>query len=272
MDSLTWVLESEVFPDTHAPLRDAIRERGQRLIDWSDEWWYDGVPRRIPTSAVIFHGSLGNAARVAKELHWTPGSLCPVDAFCCSAWYEAAKPWLVHSAWTICPAKDLVANASAVAAQIGGESRIFVRPDSPLKPFSGRVVDIATLTLAKLDHGFYFDDESLSVIAAPVKAIGREWRFVIVERNVVAGSAYDPAGRKSLPVALDAEAAFFASSVAAKIPAPAAAYVLDVCECGGELRLLELNPFGGADLYACDPVAVVDALSALANKQEVDRS
>ena len=110
------------------------------------------------------------------------------------------------------------------------------------------------------------------MVAAPVKEIGREWRFVIVERNVVAGSAYDPAGRTALPVALDAEAASFASSVAAKIPAPAAAYVLDVCECGGELRLLELNPFGGADLYACDPGAVVDALSALANKQDVDRT
>ena len=272
MDSVMWVLESDVFPETHAPLRDTIRDRGHRLIDWSDEWWYEGVPRRIPTSAVIFHGSLGNAARVAKELHWRPGSLCPVDAFCCSAWYEAAKPWLVHSAWVICPANELVAQASAIAKQIGGDRSMFVRPDSPLKPFSGRVVDVASLTLAKLDHGFYFDDESLSVIAAPVKAIGREWRFVIVETNVVAGSAYDPAGRKSLPVALDAEAAHFASSVAAKIPAPAAAYVLDICECGGELRLLELNPVGGADLYACDPVAVVDALSALASKPEADRT
>ncbi len=268
MDSVTWVLESEVFPETHTPLREAIRERGHRLIDWSDEWWYEGFPRRIPTSAVIFHGSLGNAARVAKELDWKPGSLCPVDAFCCSAWYDAARPWLVHSAWAISPANELVAKAREIAARIGGDDKIFVRPDSPLKPFSGRVVEVASLTLAKLDHGFYFDDESLPVLAAPVKAIGHEWRFVIVDTKVVAGSAYDPAGRKALPVALDAEAATFASSVAAAIPAPAAAYVLDVCECGDELRLLELNPFGGADLYACDPLAVVDALSALAIKHE----
>lgn len=266
MDNVTWVLESEVFPETHAPLRDAIRERGHRLIDWSDEWWYEGVPRRIPTSGVVFHGSLGNAARVAKELQWIPGSFCPVDAFCCSKWYSRAKEWLVHSEWVICPANDLVANASTVAKQIGGGGSIFVRPDSPLKPFSGRVVDAASLTLAKLDHGFYFDDEALPVVAAPVKEIGREWRFVVVEGVVVAGSAYDPIGRKAIPVALDAEAASYASSVAAKIPPPAAVYVLDVCDCGGELCLLELNPFGGADLYACDPFAVVDRVSALAIK------
>ena len=38
--------------------------------------------------------------------------------------------------------------------------------------------------------------------------------------------------------------------------------MLDVCEAEGGLALLELNPFSGADLYACDPGAVVDAVAA----------
>ena len=42
---------------------------------------------------------------------------------------------------------------------MGDPSRIFVRPDSPLKPFSGRVLDRDSISLAALDHGFYFDDE-----------------------------------------------------------------------------------------------------------------
>jgi hypothetical protein len=264
MQSVTWVLESDVFPESHAAVRDAIRDRGHRLIDWSDDWWYDGVPSRIPTSAVLFHGSLGNAARISKELKWTPGSFCPVDAFICSRWYEPARQWLVHAEWVICPAKELVANAADIAKQLRAERSLFVRPNSPLKPFSGRVVEIASLTLAKLDHGFYYDDESLPVVVAPVRKIGREWRFVIAEMEVVAGSAYDPATRKALPVALHVEAASFASAVASQIPSPAIVYVLDVCECGGEFRLLELNPFGGADLYACDPFAIVDRVSALA--------
>ncbi|MEO1619385.1 MAG: DUF4343 domain-containing protein, partial [Planctomycetota bacterium] len=53
----------------------------------------------------------------------------------------------------------------------------------------------------------------------------------------------------------------FAQTVANAIPAPADVYVLDVCECDGELRLLELNPFGGADLYACDAVSIVGAVT-----------
>ena len=264
MSDVTWVLESGVFPDTHAPIRKAVRDRGHRLVDWSDAWWADGVPSRVPRSPVVFHGSLGNAARIDSELRWTPGSFCPVDSFRCSAWYESARPWLVHADWTICAADKLVADARAIAERLRSPGRLFVRPDSPLKPFSGRVVDTATLTLAELDHGFYYDDRSIPVVAAPIRRIGKEWRFVIVKRTVVAGSAYDPATRTPVPEPPGSAAASFAAEVARRLPEPAAVYVLDVCECDGDLRLLELNPFGGADLYACDATAIIDAVSAVA--------
>ena len=265
MPDVTWVLEPDIFPETHQPIRKAIRDRGHRLVEWSDAWWSDGVPSRLPTSSVVFHGSLGNAARIANELHWTPGSFCPVDSFRCSSWYESARQWLVHVDWTVCAADELVANARKIAERLRATDRIFVRPDSPLKPFSGRVVKVANLTLANLDHGFYYDDETIPVVAAPVENIGHEWRFVIVNRSVIAGSAYDPKTRKPVAAPLDSAAANFASNVAASIPEPAIVYILDVCECNDQLRLLELNPFGGADLYACDATAIIDAVSSIAS-------
>lgn len=264
MSDVTWVLEPDIFPETHEPIRNSIRDRGHRLVEWSDAWWCDGVPTRVPQSSVVFHGSLGNAARIATELHWTPGSFCPVESFHCSSWYESARQWLVHNDWHICAANELVANAPAIAKQLGATDRIFVRPDSPLKPFSGRVVDMATLTLASLDYGFYYDDDAVPVVAAPVQQIGNEWRFVVVNRTVVTGSAYDPATRKSVPVQTDSSAATFASMVASNLPEPDIVYILDVCQSNGDLRLLELNPFGGADLYACDAGAIIDYVSAIA--------
>lgn len=261
MSTITWVLESDVFPETHELLRKAIGDRGHALIDWNDQWWSDGIPTNVPTSQVVFHGSLGNASLIEERLNWSPGSFCRTDAFRCSAWYESARPWLIHSVWHFAAADELVANAASVGAAIGSPDSFFVRPDSPLKPFSGRVVDVDSLTLAKLDHGFYYDDESLSVVVAPVRKVGDEWRFVIAGNSVIAGSGYDPATRSPAPVSLDSNATSFASMVAANIDSPADVYVLDVCECEGELRLLELNPFGGADLYAADAFAIVDAVS-----------
>ena len=56
----------------------------------------------------------------------------------------------------------------------------------------------------------------------------------------------------------------FASDVAKQLDPPEDVYVMDVCEADGRLWLLELNPFSGADLYACRCDDVVAAVGAAA--------
>jgi hypothetical protein len=200
-------------------------------------------------------GSLGNAARIHREqLAWRPGSFCDTGAFHCSAWYERARPWLLNTAWDILPADQLVAAPPDY-------DPIFVRPDSPLKPFSGRVVARSQLTLAALDHGFYFDDPALPVVVAPVRQVVREWRYVVVDRQIVAGSAYAADGRRALADDPTGAPWAYAQTIASALAPPELIYVLDLCESEGALRLLELNPFSGADLYACDPDTVVQRVS-----------
>jgi hypothetical protein len=264
MTRTTWVLESDVFPNSHTVLRDAIHHAGHRFVDWDDAWWSDGLPRGLGDAVTIFHGSLGNAAAIEAKLDWSPGSYCDVSTFRCSAWYDASRSWLLHSDWRSLSAAAFVASAQSVAASLDSPDRIFVRPDSPLKPFSGRVVDPSSVTLASLDHGFYFDDETLPVIVAPIRDVGCEWRFVVVRSTVVAGSAYDASTRSAVADSSHSTAWSFADTVASSLPAPAQVYVLDVCESDGDLRLLELNPFGGADLYACDASTVVRDVSEVA--------
>ena len=47
--------------------------------------------------------------------------------------------------------------------------------------------------------------------------------------------------------------------------APDPVYVLDVCEADTGLRLLELNPFSGADLYACSGSEIVRHVGEVAS-------
>lgn len=258
-----WVIEADVFRSRDAELQRAVEARGGSAVAWRDEWWdHQSWPRL--QHAVVFHGSLGNAARIARELPWRPGAFCHTHAFHCSAWYPQAERWLVHREWTVLPASRLVADPSAEAARVGSGAEVFVRPDSPLKPFSGRVLPVRDITLAALDHGYYFDDPHLAVVVAAKRAVGREWRYVVVDRRVVAGSRYAADGRTALPDDPTGEPWAFAAAVAAELTPPEPVYVLDICEDAGELRLLELNPFSGADLYACDATAVVTAVSAAA--------
>jgi hypothetical protein len=59
----------------------------------------------------------------------------------------------------------------------------------------------------------------------------------------------------------------FAAEIATELTPPQRVYVLDVCETEDGYRLLELNPFSGADLYGCDLDAVVAAVAGVVAKE-----
>ena len=71
-----------------------------------------------------------------------------------------------------------------------------MRPDSPLKLFTGQLMSAETFEADLEFLGFYdFPKESLVVLGAP-RTIDVEWRFVIVDREVVAGSQYRAGGEQ----------------------------------------------------------------------------
>ena len=252
---MNWVLEPSVFREPYG-LPDAAKRAGHRVVLWQDDW--SPAPERAPAldGPVVFHGSLGIAAGIQHLFPWRPGAFCNVDAFTCSGWYPLASRWLLHRTWTATTVAELVAAPPDVD--------VFVRPDSPLKPFSGRVLKRGCVSLAALDCGFYYDDVNLSIIVAPVRSVGREWRYVVVNKRVVAGSAYQADGRAALADDPSGEPWRYAADVAASMPRPEAVYVLDIAEADGDLHLIEVNPFSGADLYACNADAIVNAVAEVA--------
>jgi hypothetical protein len=252
---MLWVLESGVFASGF-DLGPAVRARGHRLRRWDDAWWEEGGwPARVG-EPVLFHGSLATADRVRRELPGAPGAYCATEALCCSAWYPRAAEWLLQEGWRLTTVRAFLAEGP-------GTSPVFVRPDSPLKPFSGRVLPAGPRTAADLDHGFYYDDLDLPIVVAPIAAVEQEWRFVVVGGAVITGSAYVAAGRQAHPAPATGAPWDFAAAVAREVGLPEPVGVIDVARVNGRLRLCELTPFSGADLYGCDPFAIVDAISAL---------
>ncbi|WP_162242594.1 ATP-grasp domain-containing protein [Leifsonia sp. Leaf336] len=252
----TWVIEGSVFRDNDVDLADAVWRTGGCVVAWRDEW---STGQAVPalTGPVVFHGSLGSADVVARAGWWSPGAFCATSQFACSAWWPAARDVLLTSRYTLTTVGDLV----AAGAPDGFGARIFVRPDSPLKPFSGRVLDADRITLQALDHGFYYDETSLPVIVTPVVEVREEWRLVVVGDRIVAGSSYTADGRRAgEPLRADHRVCVYGQSLLKKLPTPDLAFVMDIAEGPDGLRLLELNPFSGADLYACDRDSIVSSL------------
>lgn len=90
---------------------------------------------------------------------------------------------------------------------------------------------------------------------------------MVADGRVVAGSQYAVNGGKEITAGCPAEVISFAESTLAEVPwRPDPAFMLDVCESGGRLWLVELNSFSGSWLYCCDLPAVVSAIGELAGR------
>jgi len=87
-----------------------------------------------------------------------------------------------------------------------------------MKPFSGRAIQEDALSLRALDHGYYYDDPDLLVIVAPVRDVGREYRYVVADGEVVAGSAYSAARREAVPDDPTGASWRFAAQLAQALP------------------------------------------------------
>ena len=254
---ITWVLEQEVFKDRHQRLADAARQAGHRVLAWYDTWLENNNWPKFEDEHIVFHGSLGNADVVAKNLPWRPGAFCNTSAFACSAWYNDARTWLLHEKWAFSTVKDFVESPDRYLEAIGSPDSFFVRPDSPLKPFSGRVLNRENVSLEALDYGFYYEDIDLPIVIAPIAEVRQEWRFVIMNQKPIAVSSYVADGRTESSSGCDGQVSSFTEELVKSLVPPELVYVLDVCQSDGKLKLLELNPFSGADLYGCDRAAIV---------------
>lgn len=80
---MRWVLERGVFA-SGCDLGPAARAAGHAVTRWEDAWWDEGAPAL--DGPVLFHGSLGNADRVARTLGWRPGAYCATEALACTVW------------------------------------------------------------------------------------------------------------------------------------------------------------------------------------------
>jgi hypothetical protein len=265
---INWILEREVFNDNHDRLAEAVKKAGHKVVSWDDFWRENGNWPSFENEHTIFHGSLGNANRIASELTWNPGVFCNTSAFECRAWYEKARSWIIHENWVFSTVSEFMSEPERCLAGIGSPENFFVRPDSPLKPFSGRVIHHDKLSFEALDYGFYYEDKNLPIVITPVSDIGMEWRFVIAGQEVIASSAYEASDRTESNSECPLEVADYAKKAAIALIPPDPIYILDVCVAGSDIKLVEINPFSGADLYGCNREAIISAVEDIIMARE----
>lgn len=148
-------------------------------------------------------------------------------------------------------------------SEIGLDNRRFIKPDGDAKVFAGEVMDGREFCEwdQKLRNVNWFKGDDPLVVLSEPKALGREWRFVVVGNEISDASLYLHYGRVVPERGAPAEVSAIVLE-AHRRHAPAPVYVTDIAETSDGFKVVERNTFNHSGLYSCDVAKVVDDINA----------
>ena len=270
---VNWLIDADLFDGYRDELIAAIHDQGHsakviRTPSPPFRWDDIGCSYRdtFPEGAcVVSHGDIELVTRIRQERRWTPGAFATVENFFWSSYACHYGEYLLNREYIMLPFGELERCREFLFRTVGRDDRIFVRPDSPLKLFTGQVVTRETFDADLEFMAFYeFPVNSLVVVGAP-REIEAEWRFVVADHTVVAGSRYKSGEELDYNPEFDDNAFQLATTIAALEYQPDPVWVVDICRLtDGSYHLLEIGGFSFADLYQCNKADVVKAVSEVA--------
>lgn len=95
----------------------------------------------------------------------------------------------MHQNYLMMPYGDLLRRKDQLYKYFNS-NKLFLRPNSGNKQFTGMIVDIDDYEECIKLAGFYDVESDLLVVVSDVYDIEKEWRFVIVDKEVISGSLY----------------------------------------------------------------------------------
>ncbi|MBO4638673.1 MAG: hypothetical protein J5710_02855 [Treponema sp.] len=174
---MNWIIEDEGFSNGDI-LLPALKKLNKQYFIWKDEFWTTKEYNKLPKDS-IFHGSLENASKIKKELDLYPGSLCDEKGFSYSYIYETYNNYILTKNIVFTTINELLNNKEILDNLTKNNNYFFTRPNSPLKEFSGRVLDKNNITPAHFDYGFYHSNMDLEIVISEYKEIEKEYSGVI---------------------------------------------------------------------------------------------
>jgi len=256
---ITWVLErssQEHRIDVNQKIIERVEQTGHKWVEIQIVPFERSVVGGDPIieGPVVAFGS--TAIRTVVDRNgWTPG-IWDVEDVRESRVAAALGPLYMNADLQVVPAME----ATQVALERGWEY-FFAKPDTDDKEFPGTVFDpqkypfFMEALIANM-----WDKHEFNVCVSSIKQIGIEWRLPVVDGRVVDYSIYRQ-WRRVMPSREIYDEVLECAAKAIALHNPAPAYVIDIGQVDGELKVIEYNGFNSAGLYACNIANVVDAIN-----------
>lgn len=262
-----WLIQ-DVFADReNVPLLvDEIKKQGMEVKIASQDAHHHKsfLDMFEPTDCVITYGSLQFEGQVNREAKWIPGAYCTLANFDCTKYYPMYGDSLLNSNYIMLPYGELERQKEFLFDKLSIDRTVFIRPNRGNKVFTGKAIYKEDWNKEIGYLGYYqVKPEELCVVAEPRNVVD-EYRFVVVDGEVIAGSQYKQDDVVVKEPGYPQEAFILANNLAKRYQ-PDRAFVLDICKTrAGNYYLLEINSFSAAGLYACDLEPVVREVSRIA--------
>ncbi len=276
--NVKWLLERDVFHEDLDPIKLAIEQAGMEYKEvryiplGADNNFDDYFPGE---ACVIAYGSINFTAAVNRETNWVPGVWGNRKNLECTHYYPRLGKYLLNSDYIMLPYGELNRKKHFLLYSFYGRDNfsigiendhMFMRPNSPLKSFTGQTVSKYRYYEDVRRLGFYDVEPEHLVIVSSAKELDEEWRMIVIDGVVVAGSQYKIGGLTQIREGYPAEVLNFSQEVADEYRLDDA-YVIDVARYQGSLKLVEVNSFSSSGWYLADKPAIVAAASIFAAKQ-----
>lgn len=151
-----WILEKDVFVEGYPETMyrraigqglDAVMVGRPPFGSWELVLENPGEgPRRVgldlfgEDDCVVAYGSIGLVNMLYRSRPWTPTAWFNLENLSCRNYYSRWGQYLLQREYSFVPTGALPSMSEFLYREIGDDGRLFVRPDSNMKSFAGRVV------------------------------------------------------------------------------------------------------------------------------------
>ena len=258
MAAIHWIIqENQGDSDTVRRMVSALESDGHvpHLVWLTKSLDVPPIPDLPDDAAIVCHGQ-GFTTRALHHPRLKHGLFFDPEKFKWSAFRAGWQEAMLSSdgrIMSLSDARNLLRNGATA----------FVRPDSDSKVFDGGVYDASGLSSATPEMCVL---PTTAVMVASPCTIEAEWRFFIVDREIVGCSEYRRWGRPSIDGAVPQVAIDLAAELACRW-LPADVYCLDLAASGDRIGVVEANCFNPSRFYA----AVVERVLRAVNKFMLSR-
>lgn len=283
---VNWLVE-EYINDDDPSLVNTLREKGYlvKILPHQYAWdacqqgwdWYVNNLFSDNKKPVVFHGSLQAAKVLSRWGGYTYKRFFNKESLSTLNYYsnEKLRRYLLNASSVYVPLwylPSLLANTNG---------KVFIRPDSPCKEFTGQVVDYHEFDLQQFmrKNDLGTEDSNLLVMVANPKPLNSEVRFVVSRDEVLSASFYKKGEEtifESLPVSSEGNDFIrFMYEVLENgvltdlIYQNGGLLTVDVGQvlnalAGVSYSIIEVGSFSTSSLYSADFNRVIDKASELA--------